>query len=181
MDGTAGRRGPRGAGDAKEGSEPFPEPHSYLQPAEAAAYDAWTAWSHKPAGMDHVLPSKDYFSLGKMRPFMGDVNEPGVIAELIKVRPRPYDSQGAASAPRAPKKGIHAVWMMVTCLDCGGCCCLERLGDAVVESRSRALHVLGFKPKAPTPYNLVRPVVCLMEVLWHIMLLRWVAGTQLQG
>ena len=65
---------------------PFPDPHDYLPQEDAAAYDAWTAWSHKPAGMEHVLPSIEYFSLGKMKPFFGDVNEPGVIAALIKVR-----------------------------------------------------------------------------------------------
>lgn len=85
MDGTGGRRGWRAAGDDAPG-KPFAEPRSYLSSAEAAAYDAWTAWSHKPTGLDHVLPSREYFSLGKTQPFIGDVNEPGVIERLIKVR-----------------------------------------------------------------------------------------------
>lgn len=34
-----------------------------------------------------MLPSKEYFSLGKTKPFTGDMNEPGVIEGLIKVNP----------------------------------------------------------------------------------------------
>lgn len=95
MDGTAGSEGPRGAGDASVSKEPFPDPHSYLPPEDAATYDAWTAWSHKPTGMDHVLPSKEFFSLGKTKGFLGDVNEPGVIAALIEVHCHPLCPRNA--------------------------------------------------------------------------------------
>jgi hypothetical protein len=99
MDGTGGRRGWRSASEGAVGA-PFPEPRSYLAPAEAATYDTWTAWSQKPAGLDHLLPSLDYFSLGKTQPFLGDVNQPGVIERLIKVQPSGSVMRvGSLSAP----------------------------------------------------------------------------------
>lgn len=88
FDGTGGRRGPRAHWDVSGPDKPFPEPASYLSSADAAAYDAWTAWSHKPASLDYLSPSKEYFSLGKTKAYMGDVNEPGVVQELIAVRMR---------------------------------------------------------------------------------------------
>lgn len=86
FDGTDGRRGVRAHGDTSAPGEPFPDPASYLPRADAAAYDAWTAWSHKPASLDYLSPSKEYFSLGKTKAFMGDMNQPGVIQDLIAVR-----------------------------------------------------------------------------------------------
>lgn len=84
MDGTGGRQGWRNLNESQP-YKPFTDPHSYLSKAESKSYDAWTAWSHKPRGLDHLLPSKKYFSLGKTKPFMGDLNQPGVIQGLIKV------------------------------------------------------------------------------------------------
>ena len=60
---------------------------AYLPRKDYDTYTAWVRYSQKPAGQDHVLPSKEYFSLGKMKPFTGDMNEPGVIEGLIKVNP----------------------------------------------------------------------------------------------
>ncbi len=84
MDGTGGRRGWRDM-DYTLPAKPFPQVESYLSKADAAAYESWTAWSHKPSGLDHVLPSQEYFSLGKTKPFFGDVNQQGAIPRLLKV------------------------------------------------------------------------------------------------
>lgn len=85
FDGTAGRLGPRTYDSYNSTSAPFPDPADYLPPDDYRTYQEWMQYSQKPAGQDYVLPSKDYFSLGKTQPFTGDLNEPGTMQALIKV------------------------------------------------------------------------------------------------
>lgn len=86
FDGTAGRLGPRTYLSNSSVGAPYADPASYLPPEDFKTYQKWIRYSQKPPGQDYVLPSKDYFSLGKMQPFTGDLNKPGIMEGLIKVR-----------------------------------------------------------------------------------------------
>ena len=42
-------------------AQPFPNPADYLSATELAAYQRWTEWSVKPAGLDYLQPRPEYF------------------------------------------------------------------------------------------------------------------------
>lgn len=88
LDGTGGRQGPRrwDDGGAHQDAEPYPDPKSYLDPKEFLMYQRWLKWSDKPRGLDHVQPSKTYFSLGKTRRWVGDINRPGAMQKMLEAR-----------------------------------------------------------------------------------------------
>ncbi len=55
------------------------------------------AWSEKPPGLDYLQPSVTHFSLGKTKPFKGDLNQPGVLKAMLEVPPCPAALLGVLS------------------------------------------------------------------------------------
>lgn len=89
LDGTAGRQGPRRWNDTEEQraqARSFEDTTAQLSRQEQETYRKWVAWSEKPPGQDYVQPSVTHFSLGKMKPFKGDANQPGVLKAMLEAR-----------------------------------------------------------------------------------------------
>ena len=85
--------------DSKGQGPLFADPEAYLPAADYAAYQNWTAWAQKPASLDFVVPSKEYFSLGRVKSFTGDLGLPGTMFKLIEVclPPEIIDANAATS------------------------------------------------------------------------------------
>jgi hypothetical protein len=75
----------------------------YLEAEEREVYKAWIGASPVPRGLSHTKPSKEYFSLGKTRPFMGDLQKPGQLKAMLEVK-------GGKLVPAASPLGT-CIWL----------------------------------------------------------------------
>jgi hypothetical protein len=58
-----------------------------LGPQDFSVYKKWAQWSDQPKGLAYLNPSTEYFSLGKLKSFKGDLNVPGTLEALLNVLP----------------------------------------------------------------------------------------------
>lgn len=73
---------------------------------DARAYRAWLTWSHKPDSMRHVLPSQQFFSLGRTSAFSGDLAAEGTLDAMLKVLGSRRGSQHWEHGAARPAGGL---------------------------------------------------------------------------